>query len=65
MYKKSILIYVPTKSALAAIVEASTPEERGKWLLDGIRADYLKCPICGMAMFECPHMVEIEEDVEK
>lgn len=57
-----IRIYVPSRAAYSAIVDATTPEERGEWLLDAIRASYAKCPICGQAMFECPHVVEDEEE---
>ncbi len=49
-----IRIYVPTQAAYEAIVEASTPEERGEWIIEGIRKDYVKCPICKKPVFECP-----------
>ena len=56
-----IRIYIPTEAAYEAIVGSTTPEERGAWLLDAIRDEYVKCPVCGEAMFECPHIVEIME----
>lgn len=55
-----IRIYVPSMAAYEAIMETTTPEERGEWLFDAIRSDYLKCPICDKAMFECLHILEME-----
>lgn len=53
-----IRIYVPTAAAYEAVVSASTPDERGEWLLSAIRDDYVKCPVCGRAMFECESILE-------
>jgi hypothetical protein len=57
-----VRIYVPSQAAYEAIVASTTPEERGAWLLDAIRGEYVKCPVCGQAIFECPHILEMEED---